>query len=56
MWGAILAATEAADVAVVLTTHSMEEVNPKSTTDDWHRRIMKHKLARVSPKLGILMF
>lgn len=26
MWGAILAATEAAGVAVVLTTHSMEEV------------------------------
>lgn len=28
MWGAILAATQAAGVAVVLTTHSMEEVRP----------------------------
>jgi len=26
MWGAILAATHAAGVAVVLTSHSMEEV------------------------------
>ena len=29
MWGAILAATQAANVAVVLTTHSMEEVSPE---------------------------
>ncbi len=33
MWGAILSATQAAGVAVVLTTHSMEEVGrPSSAT------------------------
>jgi hypothetical protein len=35
MWGAILAATQAADVAVVLTTHSMEEVSRGSTEHWW---------------------
>ncbi len=35
MWGAILAATQAADVAVVLTTHSMEEVGPGTIGHGW---------------------